>query len=542
MKNEKIIIIGYGWVGQANALSLTRLGYRVFYYDIVEPVKRYTDKYQELYRHVKYLDDMLSEDAPTTRYLVCVGDKVEEDGRQNLSLIEHALESLKPAKGTVILRSTVLPQHLKNLDFDFYMPEFLHEKLAVEEVFNPFYFILGSRNPKIPEPEFLETLEMRAKKVFKGTPEEAAYIKYLSNVWNALRIAFVNEFGNIVETPVDEERQKKVEKIIDFVFEKKSYLRYGRSFGGHCLPKDLLALWSINKDKNIPILKAAFESNLVQKELEKKYRHLPEWFSKWDYGDGEVLTTASALRSLLSRHWVMRAARRNLKPVVRFLEGIIPEKTLKDTKKIWNDLAKNNARYFVYTKTKTDKSVDEFELRESGFADYEKYIKKDEFLISQLGLLKDKKVLDIGCGIGRMTEFFTKDFNEVCGIDISEEMILNAKKRLVGFGNVSMMTNDGVIYPFSDNSFDFAFSYLVFQHIPQISDIERNFMEISRILKKGGITKIQLRTGPSLWKWQWSYGVSVGLGAAKTIAGKAGLKLLKSEVEGIKNLWLWLEK
>ena len=53
MNKEKIVIVGYGWVGQANALSLAQMGYQVFYYDVTPPVYRYAGKYSELYKKVK---------------------------------------------------------------------------------------------------------------------------------------------------------------------------------------------------------------------------------------------------------------------------------------------------------------------------------------------------------------------------------------------------------------------------------------------------------------------------------------------------------
>ncbi len=281
-KNEKIIIIGFGWVGQANALALAKIGYQVFCYDVVKPPHFYEDKYSGLYNSIKWLGAPLSEDGPNACYLVCVGDKVKEDGAQDISLIKKALNLVKNAQGTVILRSTILPQHLKSLKFDYYVPEFLHEKKAVEEVLDPFYFVVGQRNTTAVQPALLKNFESRAKKIFHGTPEQASYIKYLSNVWNALRIAFVNEFGNIIKIPKTKAHREEIEKIIDFVFEKNAYLRYGRSFGGHCLPKDLMAITGINKNKNVSILKAAFESNEFHKELEKKHSHIPEWFSMWE--------------------------------------------------------------------------------------------------------------------------------------------------------------------------------------------------------------------------------------------------------------------
>jgi UDP-glucose 6-dehydrogenase len=175
-----------------------------------------------------------------------------------------------------------VPGHLASLDFDFYIPEFLHEKKAVEECMAPHYFILGTRNDK-KWPSFFDIWNQKAVKVFQGTPEEASYIKYLSNIWNAMRIAFVNEFGNAIALPTNKDNLAKTEKIVDFFFERKSYLRYGRSYGGHCLPKDTHAFltWHAKQGRNVSLLSGMHESNLAHRKLESENPHIPEWFSEW---------------------------------------------------------------------------------------------------------------------------------------------------------------------------------------------------------------------------------------------------------------------
>ncbi len=267
---EKIVVIGYGWVGQANALALTMMGHPVFYYDIVNPEKRYPN-YEKAYEKIRPLNNALEQDSENTWYLVCVGDRVDEKGNQDISLIKEALGSVKSAKGRIILRSTVLPKHLQKLDFDFYVPEFLHEKHGVEECFHPYYLAIGARN-NILKPSFLKKWQGQANKVFEGTPEEASYIKYLSNIWNATRIAFVNEFGNAVQ-----QSSVNPDNILNFLFENRNYLRYGRSFRGHCLPKDISAF---SASHNNALFKAVLAVNTTHKAKEEG---LPEWFSGWHY-------------------------------------------------------------------------------------------------------------------------------------------------------------------------------------------------------------------------------------------------------------------
>ncbi len=282
-EKERIVVIGFGWVGQANALALKQSGHNVSYFDIVQTTLHYKDKYESLYNILKPLKTLLENDSQDTWYIVCVGDRVSPEGEQDISAIRKVLELLKDVKGRVILRSTILPGYLASLKFDYYIPEFLHEKKAVEESIKPQFFVLGIRNNKISLPAFLVEWRDGASKSFIGTPEQAAYIKYLSNSWNALRIAFVNEFGNAIAFPDSREQVMDIEKVINFLFEEKAYLRYGRSYGGHCLPKDTRAFinWHKKNGKNVPLMEGMHASNEIHRLIEQKNPYLKEWFSEW---------------------------------------------------------------------------------------------------------------------------------------------------------------------------------------------------------------------------------------------------------------------
>jgi len=303
LSKEIIVVVGYGWVGQANALSFREAGYEVYYYDIGKPELRYEDKYGEAYKAIKPLSSVSEKDSSNTWYLLCVGDRVSMEGGQDVSVIRSALDSIKNTKGGIILRSTVLPGYLESLKFDFYIPEFLHEKKAVEECMKPHYFILGKKNILKNEPNFFSVWRRSAVKIFEGTPEEASYLKYLSNIWNALRIAFVNEFGNAISLPTNKEKLAKNEKIINFFFEEKSYLRYGRSFGGHCLPKDSRAFYRWHKDhgKDMLLIEGMYRSNDSHRIIEEKYPHLPEWFSEWVRPQISGWVAIDALKSSIFR-------------------------------------------------------------------------------------------------------------------------------------------------------------------------------------------------------------------------------------------------
>ncbi len=105
-----------------------------------------------------------------------------------------------------------------------------------------------------------------------------------------------------------------------------------------------------------------------------------------------------------------------------------------------------------------------------------------------------KRMLDIGCGIGRMERGFSQMFGEVYGLDVSGEMIAQARELNHAFQNVKFVKGNGQdLRIFPDEYFDFVFSCLTFQHIPERQIILDYLSEIYRVLKKGGLFKVLLR-------------------------------------------------
>lgn len=105
-----------------------------------------------------------------------------------------------------------------------------------------------------------------------------------------------------------------------------------------------------------------------------------------------------------------------------------------------------------------------------------------ERLIGNLELLKDKLILEIGCGSGRFTEVLLKYGAKVVSVDMSTAVIANKKNFPI--------TNDHFIVqadmnklPFKDEVFDYIVCVGVLQHTPNTFDSIKNSQ---RVLKKGG--------------------------------------------------------
>jgi len=226
-----------------------------------------------------------------------------------------------------------------------------------------------------------------------------------------------------------------------------------------------------------------------------------------------------------------------LKIVIRLKNLFTPTESIKKSKEKWNSLARKNAQYYIWTEK--EKFTDD-EFRKSGIRDYKTYIKNDELLNQKLQKIHAKTALEIGCGVGRVTEYFKDDFEKIYGIDISEEMIQRAKKRLP-HEQFTFIANNGSHLPLENETIDFIFSYIVFQHIPSYKIIKEYMNEIYRVLKPGGIFKVQVR-GLEVDKKKWYYGVHFNEQKIKKILDKTKLKMLRIKREEKKLIWLLLEK
>jgi ubiquinone/menaquinone biosynthesis C-methylase UbiE len=114
-------------------------------------------------------------------------------------------------------------------------------------------------------------------------------------------------------------------------------------------------------------------------------------------------------------------------------------------------------------------------------------------ILKDVDYQKEWKVLDVGCGIGRIMKPLSRYFSKVYGADISESMVNAAKRYLKNIDNVKVFANSGEDFCFCDNEFDFVYSVLCFQHIALESVVLNILKEIKRVMKKDGTFRLQLR-------------------------------------------------
>lgn len=93
----------------------------------------------------------------------------------------------------------------------------------------------------------------------------------------------------------------------------------------------------------------------------------------------------------------------------------------------------------------------------------------------------------------------SRHFGEIHGVDISEDMIALAAERLRSIPGARLHVTPGSdLRMFGDDSFDYVYSYTVFQHIPSRDVVLDYLRESRRVLKPGGILCCQLRGTPPL--------------------------------------------
>lgn len=102
--------------------------------------------------------------------------------------------------------------------------------------------------------------------------------------------------------------------------------------------------------------------------------------------------------------------------------------------------------------------------------------------IDKMELDKNKSVLEIGVGTGRLAVRVAPLCGQFCGIDISPKTIDRAKENLAEYRNVKLICADFLSYKF-DRKFDVIYSSLTFMHI---EDKQRAVNEIAGLLNDAG--------------------------------------------------------
>ncbi len=200
----------------------------------------------------------------------------------------------------------------------------------------------------------------------------------------------------------------------------------------------------------------------------------------------------------------------------------------------WNQRAREDAHYYVAFGG-LDQSEQEF------LATAADVLRSIEGQLKRLPATANRRTyraLEIGCGPGRLVKPLSRHFGEIHGVDVADEMIRLARERLSDIPHAHFHATDGASLPqFADESFDFIYSYAVFQHIPSREVVLEYMREIRRLLKPGGVFHGQFNgVAPPGDADTWS-GVSFSADDIHAFTRENGLQLLNLEGEHTQYLW-----
>ncbi|MGQ0839914.1 methyltransferase domain-containing protein [Actinokineospora sp.] len=104
------------------------------------------------------------------------------------------------------------------------------------------------------------------------------------------------------------------------------------------------------------------------------------------------------------------------------------------------------------------------------------------------------RVLDFGCGVGRLSFALAEHAREVTGVDIAASMVEHAARLNHAPDRIRFAHYDGTRLPFPDASFDAVVSLIVLQHAPPAVQLAC-LVEVQRVVRPGGTLIVQIPAG-----------------------------------------------
>ena len=223
--------------------------------------------------------------------LVCVGTPSRPNGSLDLQYLERVCRDIGEVLATekefhtVVIRSTVLPGTMrevviptieaasgKKAGVGFGIcsnPEFLREGTAVHDYDHPPKTVIGKADDASGA-KLVSLYEKLPAPLVVTDVATAEMVKYVDNVWHALKVDFANEIGNICKAVgLDGHQVMEIFCKDTKLNLSPYYMKPGFAFGGSCLPKDVRALSYCAKtlDLDLPVLTSILRSN--EKQIER---------------------------------------------------------------------------------------------------------------------------------------------------------------------------------------------------------------------------------------------------------------------------------
>lgn len=210
--------------------------------------------------------------APTTTYVEQVAAQIAAHlrGQPRERALTVAFRSTMLPCTTASIVAEQLPQALPGSAFPgvhyAFVPEFLREATAIRDFHRPPFSVVGTESPDAART--LRTLFASVDAPVRVVSVEAAEaLKYASNAFHAVKVAFANEMDRFCAAAgLDAGEMMELFVSDDVLNVSSKYLRPGFAFGGSCLPKDLRAITNFarRRDVELPLLESLLPSNAAQ--------------------------------------------------------------------------------------------------------------------------------------------------------------------------------------------------------------------------------------------------------------------------------------
>ena len=299
----KIVVAGTGYVGLVTAVCLAETGHNVTCVDVDEnKIKMLNNGVSPIFE--PGLEELMLKNKEKLTFtldakkayknaeviFIGVGTPEKKDGSANLKYVYTVAEEIAKSienDCVVVIKSTVpigtnervekvIKNNLKNKQIKIEIvsnPEFLSQGTAVKDTLNAQRIVLGVPT-KHAEKIMRQVYDGFGQPYVITDRKSSEMIKYASNDFLALKIAYINEIANLCEIVGANVQDVSKGMGLDNRIGNK-FLNAGIGYGGSCFPKDTKALsWLANfNDYEIKTVKAAIEVNENQKlKLIKKTR------------------------------------------------------------------------------------------------------------------------------------------------------------------------------------------------------------------------------------------------------------------------------
>ena len=147
--------------------------------------------------------------------------------------------------------------------------------------------------------------------------------------------------------------------------------------------------------------------------------------------------------------------------------------------------------------------------------------------------LRDKCILDAGCGTGRHLETIQKMQPQlIAGVDLSPAMLQFAVAKVNSNISTSFYVASVENLPFQDRTFDFVLSTLVLAHV---QDLQAGIAELSRVMRNGATLLIScVHPFGKLLSWKRTFQSRTPSGKSDWLAVKYSLHLYADYFNALK--------